>query len=158
MKPDEPCVLALSALVLDRVSPAEVPLVQAIGPQMLAARRRRRRPRDGALGLGVDEFAWTIAVLPVANNVVTWLLEQARDFATEEFGRGARTVLDWLRGRKAATGAADLESTPQLSPRVAAELWKVTYRNCIDAGVDESKARLIANATAGPFGAPSDLQ
>ncbi|GAA4603422.1 hypothetical protein BJY16_004609 [Actinoplanes octamycinicus] len=158
MTSGQPGVLALSELVLGQLSPAEVPLVQAVGPRLLSARRRwwQRRPRDGALGIGVDEFAWTVAVLPVANHVVTWLFDQAKEFAGEELGKGARRALDWLSGRDAGAAADHAESAPHLPVRQAIELWWVTYRNGLAVGLDEQKARLLANATAGPFGAPAD--
>jgi hypothetical protein len=155
MTTDDECSLALSEIVLAEVSPVEVPLVEAIGPQLLAV--DGRPGRDGSLGMGVEAFAFAVVVLPVANTVVAWLAEQAKDFATEQVGQQARALLDWLRQRR-STGerpAPAAAARPALAPEVARRVREVALRKSLAAGVDTAKAELIADAVAGALSVPT---
>lgn len=151
MTPDVESSLALSELVLADLSPAELPLIEAIGPQLLAASGSRR---DGSLGMGVDEFTWAVAVLPVATSVVEWLMEQARDFAADEVGRRTKALLEWFRSQR-EIGRETAAPPPTLPLEAAQRVREVAYQKALAAGVEEARASLIAEAIAGVIGVPA---
>lgn len=153
MTSDVPCALSLSELVLKQVSPAEVPLVEAIGPQILAAGGRRGRT-DGALGMGVDEFTWLVAVLPVTNAVVDFLVERAKEVAADEVKQSTTALLAWLREFRGKPAADRATNPPILSPDLAVRVREVAYQKSLAGGVDTARARLIADAIVGAVGMP----
>jgi hypothetical protein len=150
MDADASYALSLSKLVLAEISPAEIPLVDAIGPTLLAADGRQRK--DGSLGMGIEAVALAVVVVPVCKTVVLWLFEQLTDQAAEQTGHWTRRLLDRLAGRRESDGAAQEDDLP---PEAIRRIREVAYRRAVAAGVDEPRAGLIADAVAGAIGAPA---
>jgi hypothetical protein len=150
MKTDADYALSLSKLVLAEVSPAEIPLVDAIGPTLIAADGRQRK--DGSLGMGIEAVALAVVVVPVCKAVVLWLFEQLTDQAAEQAGHWTRRLLDRLAGRR----EPDLNvREDELPPEAIRRIREIAYRRAVVAGVDEPRAGLIADAVAGAIAAPA---
>lgn len=154
MTSDVACTLSLSELVLREISPAELPLVEAIGPQILAADGRSGRT-DGALGMGIDEFAWVVAVLPVTNAVIDFLVERAKQFAADEVSQRTTALLEWFREARSKPAKQSATAPPILSPDLAVQVRDIAYQKSLAGGVDAVRAGVIADAIAGAVGLPT---
>jgi hypothetical protein len=132
--------LALAEVSIDEVSPAERPVVEALGPDLL---RSGDVGRDGSLGFGVGEVALSVATVSVARVVAGVVVEALRSVALEEAKGLLRRLIDRLRGGDAAppaeaAGALDI-----------AQVRAVALRHAEAIGVDGPRAATLADAIAG---------
>ena len=133
--------LGLSAELLQKVSPAELPLLDALGPELVT---ERPRASDGALGFGEAELSWVMAGVPVATVVGSLLLDAAKSAATDVLKEWSTEKLRQLRNR-------DTKSAPQ--PAAATELIDTAGRRAFEhallLGLSEERAALLADAVRG---------
>jgi hypothetical protein len=139
--------LALSTLVLADVSPDEVALVDAVGPELLEA-ADAGPGNDGALGFGGVETVFAMVVITVSKHVLTYLGEVVHDFAVDQGGNWLkRCVTAWQKKR-----AGDAVEAPLLSADEVARVRDVAFNSARTFGVDENRARLLADAMGGALG------
>lgn len=131
--------LGLSAVLLDEVDRAQLPLLDALGEELVE--QDGRSAGDGSLGFGVAEVAWIAAVVPVSKVVVEFLLDVLKDAVKDALKERVTKVLAALGARKKAP-----EALPQ---DVVSRAQDVAFRHGLTVGLDESRARLLAAAVAG---------
>lgn len=141
--------LGLTRALLVRVSPAEVPLLDVMGSQLIDARPRRS---DGALGFGAEEVAWIAAAVPIATAVSDILLDVVKGAASD-------LVKDWATrtlGRFHNPPADATVSTPSDAAVVIERAERAAHEHALALGLDEARARLLSDAVRGSLSAAPD--
>jgi hypothetical protein len=139
--------LELSESVLLDVSPDEAPLVEAMGPELLAAADAGQGD-DGSLGLGVEVTVLAVVAVAVAKAVV----EVVRDILVDQTSSWLTKRLEERRRKK--QGAAAPPPAALLSPDAAARVRTVALERAVTLGLDQPKAALLAESIAGALGLP----
>jgi hypothetical protein len=138
--------LALAQRSIDEVSPAERPVIDALGPDLLAA--GGEPARDGALGFGVGEVALSVAAVGAAKAAAEVVVQILRAVAVEE-GKGiVRWLIERLRGDSTAAPAGEALAASDLT-----RVRDVAFRHAAAIGVDEARAATLADAIVGSLAA-----
>jgi hypothetical protein len=143
MDQTQDAALGLAALVLDQLSPPEVPLVEVVGPSLLDG----PPDGDGALGFGVQDLPWLVVAVPVSKAAVDVMLGMAKEIAVEQLSRPVSSWVHRLSGigrREIVVAAAEA-----LPIEVVTRVHAAAYRKALAIGVEETRARLMADAVAG---------
>jgi hypothetical protein len=131
--------------VIAQVAHEELPLVDRLcrldDERVVRLLTKRRRGRD-LLGFGVDE------VVALASPVV-WVVvnEAAKRFANSAITGGAEATKGGLRKLFRRTKAASV--VPPLTREQIGEVWRQTMDSALRNGMDEERARRIADCVAG---------
>ncbi|MEU1984040.1 hypothetical protein [Nocardia sp. NPDC019395] len=141
-------VLLIGELVRDviaDVAPDELPFVDQLrqldDERVVRLLSRRRRGRD-LLGFGLDEMV--VLASPVVWVVVNEAAQRFTDSAITGAGKAARSGLRKLLGRTEAASAV-----PEMTRDQIAEVRTRVLESAIGSGMDEERARLVADAVAG---------
>ena len=138
--------LALSKLLLEQLSPTEIPLVDVLGPTLVEP-GHQPAAGDGALGFGVGDVAWLVAVVPTAGVVVDILLDIAKNVTVDYISGPVVAWLGVLTGRQRKSEPR--QAPAPLSPDVLARVHQEAYRQGLAVGLEDTRARLMADAVAG---------
>ena len=148
MEDFDDATLALSALVLADVSPDDVPLLDAVGPELLVA-ADAGPGKDGALGFGGVDAVLAMVVITVSKHVLAYVGEVAKHFAVEQGGNWLKRLASALHKRRAGDATV---AVPELSADELARVRAVAFTSACRLGVDESRAQLLADAMSGALG------
>jgi hypothetical protein len=135
--------LSLALIILDDIAPEEVPVLEALGPD-LARSDALISSSDGALGFGVEEFAWSVVALPVSKAVVSFLVDQAKEAVSDSIKEQTKELLERWKAR----GAHDTKAVANLSipSEMPEQVRDVAYRHGITIGLLPEQAALLADA------------
>jgi hypothetical protein len=135
--------IELAKSALEVISPEEVPLLDAIGPDLLLGVGQAAHG-DGALGFGgLDVMTSTTMALLSSKAVVKVLTEIAQKFAVDQGVGLLKRLVDRLKG-----GPAHADPI-KLSEEELALTRTVALEQAVGAGVDPARAALIADAIVG---------
>jgi hypothetical protein len=140
--------LALSALVLGEVSPEEVPLIDAIGPDLLQA-AEAGPGSDGALGFGGLETVLAMVVIAVSKEVLQYVGDVVHAVAVEHGGSWIKRLVTALNNKRHGDEGA---AVPLLSAEEVVRVREVAFTSAVNLGVDASQARVLADAMGGALG------
>jgi hypothetical protein len=145
MAEQDDLTLELAREGLAAISPEELPLLDALGPELVASADEPNRG-DGALGFGGIEIVLASVVVSVAKVVVDVIVEAAQKYAAEEGTGLVHRLVQFFRSRH-----DDAEATPKpvLDPAELARAREVAHQRAVDLGVDETKASVLADAIVG---------
>jgi hypothetical protein len=145
MAEQDDLTLELARQGLAAVSPEEIPLLDALGPELLASADEPNRG-DGALGFGGIEIVLASVVVAVAKAVVEVITDVAKKYAAEEGTGLIHRLVEFFRSRH-----DDAKDTPKpvLDPDELARAREVAHQRAVDLGVDEPKASVLADAIVG---------
>ena len=126
-----------------RADPTELPVLDAMAPELLRRGASVEARRDGTLGFGTELLALASVAVPVAQVVGTFLLGVATSVAADE-------VSDGIRKRFRRTDAA-----APLPAEVVDRAYALALERSRMIGLDESRARLLADAVSGALTTPA---
>jgi hypothetical protein len=139
-------VLELTRIALGETSPAEVALVDAVGPEWVRAVRAGARG-DGALGFDVAQLSLAVVTSSAAIAVVDYLGEVAKAYAVDEGQSIVRRVL--VRLRRNRNNNAQTPAEPlSLRPEHVARIRQVAFEHARKLGLGEGKAEVLARSLA----------
>jgi hypothetical protein len=142
--------LELARKAVTAVSPDELPLIDAVGPELLQA-ADSGKGSDGSLGFGVAEIAMSTAAMLASRVVVDFLvMEVAKGVIVDEASGWLRRAARSIGGRREAAEPAKVDP-PVLEREQVAHARSLAYARAIAVGVDEARAALLADAIAGSF-------
>ncbi|MFI1465268.1 hypothetical protein [Nocardia carnea] len=131
--------------VIADIAPDELPFVDRLrqldDERVVRLLSRRRRGRD-LLGFGLDEMV--VLASPVVWIVVNEAAQRFTNSAITGGGKAARFGLRRLLGRTEAASAV-----PEMTRDQIAEVRARVLQSATDSGMDEERARLVADAVAG---------
>lgn len=134
--------LAKDALAV--VSPDEMQLIDAVGPELLQSVDAGGRG-DGSLGFGFAEVAMSTAALYASRAVVEMLVEIGRDVAKDEAKGFLRKAAGAIRARRSKQVDAQEMQEP-LPTQYITGARQQAYDRAIAVGLDEGRASLLADA------------
>jgi hypothetical protein len=141
--------LALSGLVLDQLEPSEAQLLDAVGPELLQS-VDAGPGRDGSLGFGGLEIIFAFVVIKISREVLRRvldvLLEGASKVAGDQLGDVMKQLLAALKSKRRGVTP---EATVALSGDEVGRVREVAFSSAVKLGLDETRARLLADAMGG---------
>ncbi len=142
--------LELAREALAAVSPEELPLIDAVGPELLLA-ADSGKAGDGSLGFGVAEIAMSTAALIGSRVVVDFLVKEvAKSVVADEAAAMLRRIAKSIRGRR-DPAPDDSDEQMVLTSEQIAQARGLAYARALAVGVDDVRAALLADAIAGSF-------
>jgi len=151
--------LELAKQGLTVLSPEEVPILEAVGPELVAAPDAAPRG-DGSLGFGLPDVSLATVAVAAAKEVVVVLIECAKKYAVDE-GTGligklvAKLRLHGKDGKRVEEPSEEKAKEPILEPEDLERARNVAYTRAVDSGLDDAKAGLLADAIVGALATPS---
>jgi hypothetical protein len=143
-------VQGLAETVVEQLEPDELAVFEETAEEYFEDPRAVLDPkrRDEAVGFGIDAELLTPIVLAVATPVVQYLA----DLVVEASGEGVKPTLVRLLRRMLRLKDADpapAPEPPQLTQEQVDHVRDVAFARARDVGLEESRARLLADAVAG---------
>ncbi|MGO4615419.1 hypothetical protein AB4305_13210 [Nocardia sp. 2YAB30] len=131
--------------VVAEVAANELPLVdrlRRLGDERAVRVLGRRRSGRDLLGFGIDEMV-------VLASPVVWIVlnEAAARLADGAVTSGSKAVRQWLNRRFSRAG--NVAALPTLDPEQIAEVRAQVLDTALRSGMDEDRARLLADSVAG---------
>ena len=152
----------LSLVMLHQIAPEELVLYDETAEQYFRDPKLtgKPKPKEEAVGFGLELAMYTPCVLAVAAAAVRFLASTVAEAAREELSDELRPIVadsvKRLFRRHPPTPAADHSSTekdqnqsPGLSLEAGRELRRIALERARQSGLDDEKASLLADALVG---------
>ena len=160
MDDQDDLALELAKQGLAAVGPEEIPLLDAVGPELVASADATAQS-DGSLGFGLPDISLATVAIAAAKEVVVVLIECAKKYAVDEgtgfIGKLVAKLHAHGQDAKNHDGkdeAGEKVKAPILEPEDLQRARGVAYRRAVDAGLDPAKAGLLADAIVGALATP----
>jgi hypothetical protein len=152
----------LSLIMLQQIAPEEVVLYEETAEEYFRdpERATRPKPKDEAVGFGLELAMYTPCVLAVAVAAVRFLATAVANAARDELSDElkplvADSVKRLFRRRPSepkgddSPGVADQKQPPNLSLKYGREIHRIALRQARQSGLDDEQASLLADALVG---------